>query len=473
MAKTCTTDRLVCEPEGGSCCAACAHYLDLAVTCCVVSVHREILEKWQRQADIVVKTACATRRLPKCGRRTVDLAFFPYLSFSTAGNSPVIKMTKWGQKKLAEEILQQECLFFFLFVYLEPQDSTAETSSIQRTEEETVLASRASCLMLIPPSQRKNNLWNASPVITTQKPNNVLTFEQLKLRAVLALYPAEGYACRRRDVCLCFRCRRLMWEEVMDAISLLCYQQLKTAAKANRWEFLAARCGRATEGDETGGLCFTMLYCSAEDKEKELGGPTATNVASPRLHPPGDPALIGSLFGRVTFPLCGQLHLRHAHLRTQDDGGVGIAAERRLVLTWRTEDTSQGTTPCTAEGWPYSTASPSKTLLLSRASHDIISVRRCLKTFIQFIAVDVGTGFTGDSQTTLKIKCAWMLMNNTVTCLPCWAFIMEPQYWLYHQPDTLSDNGCELEWRKIFYCGAQLKGLKPHFHVVIKCFNKK
>lgn len=82
-----------------------------------------------------------------------------------------------------------------------------------------------------------------------------------------------------------------------------------------------------------------MLYCSAGDKQKTLGGPTATNVASPRLHPPSDPALIGLRFGRVALLLCGQLRLRRAHLRAQDDGGVGVAAEWRMVLTWRTKDT--------------------------------------------------------------------------------------------------------------------------------------
>lgn len=70
--------------------------------------------------------------------------------------------------------------------------------------------------------------------------------------------------------------------------------ELKTAAEPNRDRVLTARWGQATEWDETEGLCFAMLYCSAEDKQKELGGPVATNAASPRLHPPAVPALIGS-----------------------------------------------------------------------------------------------------------------------------------------------------------------------------------
>lgn len=64
----------------------------------------------------------------------------------------------------------------------------------------------------------------------------------------------------------------------------------------------------------------------------------ATGAAPSQLHPRGGPALTGSRFGRVTFVAGGQLHLRHAPLLSQDEGGVGVAAQWRLVLTWGTEE---------------------------------------------------------------------------------------------------------------------------------------
>lgn len=79
LAKTCTTYGLVSEPEVGSCCAARAHYLDLAVTCCVIPVHRESLENWQRRVSAgqwLTSFENCSSRLPKCEGRTVDLAFF-------------------------------------------------------------------------------------------------------------------------------------------------------------------------------------------------------------------------------------------------------------------------------------------------------------------------------------------------------------------------------------------------------------
>lgn len=79
LAKTCTTYGLVSEPEVGSCRAARAHYLDLAVTCCVIPVHRESLENWQQRVSAgqwLTSFENCSRRLPKCEGRTVDLAFF-------------------------------------------------------------------------------------------------------------------------------------------------------------------------------------------------------------------------------------------------------------------------------------------------------------------------------------------------------------------------------------------------------------
>lgn len=79
LAKTCTTYGLVSEPEVGSCRAARAHYLDLAVTCCVIPVHRESLENWQQRVSAgqwLTSFENCSRRLPKCEGRTVKLTFF-------------------------------------------------------------------------------------------------------------------------------------------------------------------------------------------------------------------------------------------------------------------------------------------------------------------------------------------------------------------------------------------------------------
>lgn len=147
----------------------------------------------------------------------------------------------------------------------------------------------------------------------------------------------------------------------MDMIGLLCCRSWRQQPNRHATEFWQ-RDGDEQQGRTGLGVCVSLCCIARLNiNKRSCGGQTATNAASPRLHPPGDPALIASWFGRVTFLLCGQLHLQHAHLKAQDDGGVGVAAEWRLVLTWRTKDRGSVTMPGTAAGWPYSTVNPSKT----------------------------------------------------------------------------------------------------------------
>lgn len=148
LAKTCTTYRLVSEPEVGSCCAARAHYLDLAVTCCVIPVHRESLENWQRRVSAgqwLTSFENCSSRLPKCEGRTVDLAFFfLFIPFdarkqSSNQNDKVRTQRAW-RGDYSNKVV------FFLYTCNRATRSPKHQVFRRRAEEETVLASRASCV---------------------------------------------------------------------------------------------------------------------------------------------------------------------------------------------------------------------------------------------------------------------------------------------------------------------------------------
>lgn len=96
-----------------------------------------------------LKAAPVACRLSTCeGRVTIDPAF-PY--FSSLGQETV-KSSKWrinqGRKKLAGGDYSKK--FFFLFACVQPNNSRPQTPNFQRrSEEETVLAARVSCVGFI------------------------------------------------------------------------------------------------------------------------------------------------------------------------------------------------------------------------------------------------------------------------------------------------------------------------------------
>lgn len=136
--------------------------------------------------------------------------------------------------------------------------------------------------------------------------------QEIKLHAgaaVLVLDPLEGSARQRQDVGA--------WEDTMSLFRCRSWRRQPKRTETEFWQQGVDEMG-VWRWRWVGGGVVAMLYCSAEYKQTLLM----------------TPLLIGSGFGRVTFLLCGQLHLWHAHFLTQDDGGVGVAAQWRLGLTW-------------------------------------------------------------------------------------------------------------------------------------------
>lgn len=155
------------------------------------------------------------------------------------------------------------------------------------------------------------------------------------------LYPAEGSAGRRQDVCAsradCWRGRNRWIIYVFSAVEGEGSSQTKPLQGPDSEMGTSDRVGWDEGVRGVGGsvlCCITQLNINKSSWVVQWR-PTQLLLSFPLL---ATPALIGSWFGRVTFLLCGQLHPRHAHLLAQDDGGVRVAAQWRLVLTWGTED---------------------------------------------------------------------------------------------------------------------------------------